>query len=261
MHSGVRQRFGLLGRYDYPTRFRVFEVVCLGVFALAAWRYAERISSATPGLGWAGYLVLLGLTVVALVVADFLSGLVHFLCDNLGSADTPVVGQKFIKSFRDHHLDPQAMTHGDFIAVNADNFTVCLPVVLPVALWLDFERFFYVAWFVMTLLCFVVITNQAHKWAHVNEPPPIARFLQRGLLLSPENHRVHHMSPYDRNYCITSGMLNPVLTRVGFWTWLLRVLHPQGRERRERASHRDRVKAARLWVAEARRGAERTLRR
>lgn len=40
-----------------------------------------------------------GLTVLAaflaLVLADFLSGIAHALCDNLGSVDTPVVGQKF----------------------------------------------------------------------------------------------------------------------------------------------------------------------
>jgi plasmanylethanolamine desaturase len=224
MHTGVRQRRGPLGRYDYPTRFRVLEVASLAVFTAAGVLYTDRLLVASPELGRVGFLVLPALAVMALVVADFLSGLVHFLCDNLGSPATPVVGQKFIKSFRDHHLDPQAMTDGDFIAVNADNFTVCLPVLLPVALWLDVERFFYVAWFLLMVLGFVVLTNQAHKWAHMSEPPALARLLQRGLLLSPENHRVHHMAPYDRNYCITSGMLNPFLTRVGFWPWLLRVL-------------------------------------
>ena len=40
--------------------------------------------------------------VVAFLLADFLSGLVHVLCDNLGSPWTPFVGQKFIKAFREH---------------------------------------------------------------------------------------------------------------------------------------------------------------
>ena len=68
---------------------------------------------------------------LAYLAADVLSGLVHAVCDNLGSVDTPVVGQKFIRSFREHHTDPLDMTRGDFVRVNADNFLVCLPVLDP----------------------------------------------------------------------------------------------------------------------------------
>ena len=225
-HEGSHSRrhdSGVLGRYDYPTRFRIFELVSVTVFVLSASLFVVRLASAIPPLRWTavGELVLLG--GVALLVADFLSGLVHFLCDNLGTADTPIVGRKFIQSFRDHHSDPQAMTRGDWVSVNADNLTVCLPVLVPASLWLDVSRYFYASWFLLVLTGFIVITNQAHKWAHLDEPPVFARLLQKGLLLSPENHRLHHIAPYDRNYCITSGVLNPLLNHIGFWPWLLKL--------------------------------------
>ena len=73
----------------------------------------------------------------AYAVADLASGIVHFLLDNFGSPETPVIGQKFVKPFRDHHVDPMAMTQGDFIAVNADNVFVCLPVIIPAFFFLD----------------------------------------------------------------------------------------------------------------------------
>ena len=72
-------------------------------------------------------MLVVGLVLAAYALSDLLSGIVHFLLDNFGSPETPMIGQKFVKPFRDHHVDPMEMTHGDFIAVNADNVFVCLP--------------------------------------------------------------------------------------------------------------------------------------
>ena len=224
MRESVHPGRQLLGRHDYPMRDRVFELASVVVFAAVSVRFVGRMRSAFPPLEALGVVRLCALAWSALLVADFLSGLVHFMCDNVGSADTPVVGRKFIKSFRDHHLDPEAMTRADFISVNADNFAVCLPVLIPAALWLDVDRHFATAWFLAALIGCVVITNQAHQWAHMSDPPMVARLLQRTFLLSPDSHRVHHVAPHDQNYCITSGMLNPLLTRVDFWPKLLRAL-------------------------------------
>ena len=216
----------LIGRYDYPVAYRLFEVGSLAVFVtLAVFFLIDLISE---GVNRFGIGMLIGVTVAAVLAyaaADFMSGLVHFLCDNFGSPDTPVVGQKFIKSFRDHHDDPKAMTQGDFVTVNADNFAACLPVLVPCLVWLDVERHFYVAAFVAVLIVFVTITNEAHKWAHMDEVPTFMNRLQtRGILLSPAHHQVHHTAPYDSNYCITAGFLNPLLERLHFWPALLRLL-------------------------------------
>lgn len=213
-----------LGRYSYPTSHRVIELLAIVAFVgfeiVFAWRTVDALAERW-GIGTA-----LGVAVaafVAFVAADFLSGVVHGMCDNLGSVDTPVVGQKFIRSFREHHTDPMDMTRGDFVRVNADNFLACLPVLIPCVVWLDASRHPYVASFVLALTLVVIMTNQIHKWAHMPTVAAPVRLLQRsGLILSPEHHAIHHTAPYDTHYCITSGITNEPLRRIGFWPQMIR---------------------------------------
>ena len=217
-----------LGRYSYPTSHRVIEILAIVAFVVVAGMFAERVVGEV--LAQDSPVIFLGVAAsafLAYLAADFFSGLVHAVCDNLGSVDTPIVGQKFIRSFREHHTDPLDMTRGDFVRVNADNFLVCLPVLIPCVLWLDESDHLHVATFVLTLTGLVIMTNQIHKWAHVariGEPvPALVRTLQRrGVILSPEHHQVHHTAPYDTHYCITSGITNGPLARMGFWPVLMR---------------------------------------
>lgn len=36
-----------------------------------------------------------------------------------------------------------------------------------------------------------------------------------GLLISRKDHGAHHKAPFDGNYCIVSGMWNPILDQDG----------------------------------------------
>lgn len=215
----------LLGRYDYPLHHRAFEVASLALFAAVGGWFLVRLAGALARTPTPGHVT--GIVVAALLAylaADFLSGLVHFLCDTFGSPATPVVGQKFIKAFREHHDDPVAMTHGDFIEVNADNFFVCLPVLVPVALWLDVDAHVHLATFLAVLVLFVSVTNELHKRAHLPDASgPLGVLQRRRVLLSPAHHQVHHTPPHDEWYCITAGVLNPVLARLGLWRALRRL--------------------------------------
>ena len=212
-----------LGRYSYPTSHRVIEILGVGAFVALMAVFLPRVVASVAdrwGIGTA-----LGVLVAAFagfVAADVASGLVHGMCDNLGSIDTPIVGQKFIRSFREHHTDPLDMTRGDFIRVNADNFLVSTPVLLPAVLWLHVDRHPYAGTFLVSLLLVVIMTNQIHKWAHMAEVPRVVRLLQKTpLILSPEHHQIHHTPPYDTHYCITSGISNAPLRAIGFWPALM----------------------------------------
>jgi plasmanylethanolamine desaturase len=225
-HSAVGTKRTWLGTYDYPTSHRVLEIVALGIFAVLSTLVARRAGAEViDRFSWFTLLAVLGAFFVGYAVADFLSGLVHFLFDNFGSPDTPLLGQKFIKPFRDHHDDPRAMTHGDAVAVNADNCLACLPVLVPVFFLLDMAQHPYFGMFLVAVLFFTMLTNQLHKWAHMESCPLFVTRLQRAhLVLSVDHHQVHHTAPFDSNYCITWGILNPALERIGFWRFLLRVL-------------------------------------
>jgi ubiquitin-conjugating enzyme E2 variant len=65
---------------------------------------------------------------------------------------------------------------------------------------------------------FVFCTNQFHKWAHLDQPPTVVRWLQwSGLILRPKHHDIHHAAPHDKYYCITVGWMNPILTKLRFF--------------------------------------------
>jgi ubiquitin-conjugating enzyme E2 variant len=71
------------------------------------------------------------------------------------------------------------------------------------------------------LFVFLVLsmaTNQFHMWAHATSVPRVVRLLQASrVILSPERHALHHDGNFDRSYCITSGVLNPLLDRSDFF--------------------------------------------
>jgi ubiquitin-conjugating enzyme E2 variant len=205
----------VLGTYDYPRSHRVFELVAVGTFiGFAAALIRRVVVEVADRASLPTVLLIIGLIVASYAVADLASGIVHFLLDNFGSPETPVIGQKFVKPFRDHHTDPMAMTHGDFIAVNADNVFICLPVIIPAFFFLDTGAHLYAGVFIVGLVSGVIMTNQLHKWAHMPTVPRLVAAAQRsGIVLSKQHHTVHHSGTYDRNYCITWGHLDLVLNR------------------------------------------------
>lgn len=90
---------------------------------------------------------------------------------------------------------------------------VWLAVPIETALW----AYLFGA-FALFLCVATFLTNQFHKWAHMEEPPAVAVWLQkRGLILNAEHHDIHHASPYETYYCITADFWNPLLDRLRFF--------------------------------------------
>ena len=191
-------------------------VVVFPVFApLALWRLGVVVDSAAA----AGILVLCALA--AWAVADFFSGLVHWAGDTWGSVRTPFFGRAFIFPFREHHVDPQAMTRHDFVEVNG----ACCVASAPVLVWTALAPVAELAvhGFLVFLSLGVLATNQCHKWAHTAaaKRPRVVRLLQRlRIILPPDHHRRHHIDPYDTHYCTASGWMNRPLNAIGFFRGL-----------------------------------------
>ncbi|XP_065676339.1 plasmanylethanolamine desaturase 1 [Hydra vulgaris] len=163
--------------------------------------------------------------VLGVLVTDFASGLVHWGADTYGAVDLPIIGKSFIRPFREHHVDPTAMTRHDFFETNGNNFMLIVPFAvgfiykgftLSEHLLREHYRFDLFAY---SLMCFVIMTNQIHKWAHTYYGlPKYIEFLQKWHFILPrKHHRIHHVAPHETYFCITTGWLNYPLEKISFF--------------------------------------------
>lgn len=215
--------------FDYSPFHRLLEILAIvGFFALVAIICA-RAYTGLATLGWATASWLVPLTaLLGYLAADFASGFVHWLGDTYGSEDTPVLGEGFIKPFRDHHVEPKGIVEHDFVEVNGNNSIVLALYMIPIAVVVT-DPTAPIQFFVLVTSVFftlgVFMTNQFHKWSHMDDPPAYIQTLQNWkLILGPRHHDVHHTAPYDTYYCITCGWLNPVLQRIQFFETIERIL-------------------------------------
>ena len=211
-YSGVEEHSGPLHSFLEHSTLLIFPVVFL------------------LNLHWAGSrlyeLELLWLVVLAvplgIVGGDFISGMVHWAADTYGSEDMPVIGPSLVKPFRLHHIYPRDIcTHGlvettgnvCILAVPALSVSLYLMWLIPDSVLLAFSAVSFALMAAAT-----VATNQFHKWAHQESPSDFARWLQRKrLVLDPQHHKRHHTQPFNVNYCITNGWLNPLLNKLRFF--------------------------------------------
>jgi len=202
----------------------IYEAVSLLVFSALFLGWVTRLELGSPAAGW----VVAGAVLSASVLADLGSGLLHWIADTWGKQDWPIVGRVLFAPFREHHVDPKAITRHGFLETNGASASVATLVVL--AAWAclphDDDLWGLYASVVLAGMAMLgVATNQIHKWAHADRVPRWVDWLQRrGLILSPAVHDVHHVAPFATHYCITHGWLNPMLARLHFFRLLERMV-------------------------------------
>jgi ubiquitin-conjugating enzyme E2 variant len=208
-----------LGRH-YTWKKQLLEVCSVLVFGTLMVVMLERLAriEVRPPL-WV-LAIVFGLS---MVVADLISGIVHWLADTWGTVEIPILGPTLIKNFREHHSDPKALTRKGLIETNGDNCMILLPAQIG-ALFMPIEDgspgwiVFYT--FVLSFTFWIMVTNQHHKWAHFEDSELSApvRFLMRLHVILPTwEHRIHHTIPFESHYCITNGWLNRPLAWMGFY--------------------------------------------
>ena len=100
----------------------ILELLGIAAFFVLALFIGMDIYQGMTAFGYSWLLPILA--VLAYLAADFFSGFVHFLADNFGSSETPIIGPNFVGAFREHHVDPKGITTHDFIDTNGNNCLV-----------------------------------------------------------------------------------------------------------------------------------------
>lgn len=208
----------------YSKKMRAVEIASISLFFLGEAYFVWR---AAPHFAEHPWLICVA-AFLGFLAADFVSGFVHWMADSWGSTELPLLGPALIRPFREHHVDPKAITRHDFIETNGNNCLISLPVLLATALMpLDHPWLLGAAVFMASMVWFVMLTNQFHKWAHLEEgeaPKLIAALQASRLILSRPHHQLHHTAPYHTYYCITTGWLNWPLHHSRFFRGLERVI-------------------------------------
>jgi plasmanylethanolamine desaturase len=218
----IRQRDKSALREGYSPAVRRFEIASIVAYSLTMAALAAHIAQRSIASPWLALTSLM----VGFVLADFVSGFVHWAADTWGTPDWPLIGRALIRPFREHHVDQKEITRHDFVETNGNNcFISIAPTVGAALLPSPGAGWFFLAAAMFSMSFAIFGTNQFHKWAHMDEPPRVARVLQRaGLILPPEHHEVHHTAPYAKYYCITVGWLNEALFRLRFFPLLERIV-------------------------------------
>ncbi len=148
-------------------------------------------------------LVLLGL---CFIVTDLLSGLLHIILDNPRSLDIGPI-KPLAEGFQRHHTNPDKIFE---MSLYEHLFVMHLPLSIFAAIALPFhDPHVYVVY--LGMVGTLHLMQMAHRWAHIpaERLHPIPRVLQRTkVLLGKPTHDAHHVDPFDKNFCIMTGLFN-----------------------------------------------------
>lgn len=201
---------------------RIVSITAITVaFGLLGW-LVFRIAVMSAVFPWYAVLAI----PAGMAMADFLSGMVHWLADTWGSETMPILGKRLLHPFRVHHVNPADFLRRRFADTNGEVAVLTIPLLVG-ALFIPLDGALWVtlAVFAVSFLGIGLMTNQIHQWAHMRRAPIVVRQLQQlGLILSHEDHEQHHRPPYVQNYCITTGWCNRPLRAIRFYPRLERCI-------------------------------------
>jgi len=199
-------------------------VVILSLILLCSLFIKLSLHGFTYGLSW----LVLPALFLGYLLADFITGTIHWFCDSFFDEETPVIGNFIIYSFREHHSHPLIITKDKFIEQDTTSFFIFMPFLYFATFteisYLNSPNSIYGHFILIGVCIGTFCTNLFHKWAHQRNQNFIIKKLQKlGLILNPNSHKKHHVD-HSRGYCVTSGLMNPILDYIKFYPNLERFI-------------------------------------
>lgn len=171
---------------------------------------------------------------LAWILADFISGVIHWWEDKVLQPSKSHVLETIRKDNELHHSKPGAMLKLPMW----DNVETSCMIGWPIAFILGMMGAPEV---ICIAIFYASFANLVHRFAHMRKPMwPIRSLQMVGIFQSPAHHwEHHHAKAWDdfggyfyyltqrqeskRRYCVMTDWLNPVLDWVGFWRLLERI--------------------------------------
>jgi len=158
----------------------------------------------------------------ALYVADLVSGLAHLTFDR--DTDYPFF-KKNISDFQNHHLNPTLIKERSVLELfRQSTFTPFNAgfVLYNLTKYTSKPRILSQLIFLYACHLTQMIHMSAHKMNHATRSEKrklhmrlLNMLQQSGILLKPEDHKIHHSSPkFDVNFCLINGWANPLLNKI-----------------------------------------------
>ena len=186
-------------------------VVSLSLILLCSLFIKLSLHGFTYGLSW----LVLPALFLGYLLADFITGTIHWFCDSFFDEETPVIGNFIIYSFREHHSHPLLITKDKFIEQDTTSFFIFMPFLYFATFteisYLNSPNSIYGHSILIGVCIGTFCTNLFHKWAHQRNQNFIIKKLQKlGLILNPNSHKKHQVD-HSKGYCVTSRLMNPIL--------------------------------------------------
>merc|ERR1712238_543040 len=156
------------------------------------------------------------------VIADLGSGILHWSVDNYGNGKTPIMGN-IIAAFQGHHSAPWTITEREFCN---NVHKLCIPFGIPTVAAISFlagPSHPMVSLFFTVFCSMEIMSQEFHKWAHMPKAecsPLINKLQESRIAIGRRAHNLHHVAPYEGNYCIVAGIWNPLLDQSGIFRWM-----------------------------------------
>ena len=146
---------------------------------------------------------------------DLASGLLHIILDNPLNLDNKYIG-RFANGFQQHHFNT-ALRVNMKLSDHLRPMGIVIVLVSYLGLLIHGPYLTSLYIYIISFSFNVCWMQCCHRWSHMSKTKRgnlISTLQKIGICLKPNEHLVHHKSPYLQNFCIMSGIFNPLLNKI-----------------------------------------------
>lgn len=163
--------------------------------------------------------------VLCIIIADIITGLIHWWEDTYAVPSWPILGKLVAEPNIKHHLDP------GFIGKTDSYWKHCkLSLYIGAIVLVIIHLIYGLNWQIVLTTFLACSGNWIHSINHgACRGNKILAFLRKySIIQKAKHHAKHHVPPFDRDYCVLTNFVNPILEYFNVWKCLEFILSKFG---------------------------------